>query len=80
MELFARQTERVSALGAAGWRSARGDRGGAPDVVVQVGGADGVVIGIERFGASAPYEKIYEELGITVEKVVEAAKGVAIHT
>ncbi len=39
-------------------------------------GSDGVVIGIERFGASAPYEKIYEGLGITVEKVMEAAKGV----
>jgi transketolase len=36
-------------------------------------GDRGVVIGIERFGASAPYERIYEELGITSEKVVEQA-------
>ncbi|MEO5817760.1 MAG: transketolase [Gemmatimonadaceae bacterium] len=38
-------------------------------------GSNGVVIGIERYGASAPFERIYKELGITVEKVVEAAKG-----
>jgi transketolase len=37
-------------------------------------GTDGVVLGIERFGASAPYEKIYEELGLTVEKLVAAAE------
>ena len=35
------------------------------------------MIGVERFGASAPYQRIYEELGLTVDKVVEAAKGVA---
>ncbi len=40
-------------------------------------GTDGVVLGLTRFGASAPYEKIYEHLGITVQKVVEAAKRVA---
>jgi transketolase len=39
-------------------------------------GSDGVVLGVDRFGASAPYEKVYAELGITVEKVVAAAKGV----
>lgn len=37
-------------------------------------GSDGAVIGLERFGASAKYEKIYEELGITAEKVVDAAR------
>jgi transketolase len=35
-------------------------------------GLDGEVIGIERYGASAPYEKIYEGLGLTVERVMEA--------
>ena len=39
-------------------------------------GADGVVLGIERFGASAPYERLYEELGLTVEKLVAAAEAV----
>jgi transketolase len=34
---------------------------------------NGTVLGLTRFGASAPYEKIYEELGITVDKLVAAA-------
>jgi transketolase len=37
-------------------------------------GDNGVVLGIDRFGASAPYERIYEELGITVDKLVDAAE------
>jgi len=37
-------------------------------------GPNGVVLGIDRFGASAPYEKVYDELGLTVDKIVEAAK------
>jgi transketolase len=37
---------------------------------------DGVVIGIERFGASAPYERIYEEFGITAARVVDEARKV----
>jgi transketolase len=37
-------------------------------------GLDGVVLGLTRFGASAPYEKIYEELDLTVQRVVEAAR------
>jgi transketolase len=37
-------------------------------------GDNGVVLGIDRFGASAPYEKIYEELGLTVDKLVDAAE------
>jgi transketolase len=36
-------------------------------------GNNGVVLGIERYGASAPYERIYEELGLTVDKVVSTA-------
>jgi transketolase len=37
-------------------------------------GDDGVIIGIERFGASAPAPTIYSHLGITAERVVETAK------
>ena len=37
-------------------------------------GSDGIAIGIDRFGASAPYQVIYEKLGLTAEAVVEAAK------
>ena len=40
-------------------------------------GSEGRVLGLERFGASAPYQRIYEELGLTVEKIVEAAREVA---
>ena len=36
-------------------------------------GGNGTVLGITRFGASAPYEKIYEALGITVDKLVASA-------
>ena len=39
-------------------------------------GPDGVVLGLERFGASAPFERLYEELGLTVEKLVAAAEAV----
>jgi transketolase len=37
-------------------------------------GLDGTVIGLDRFGASAPHKIIYEKLGITVEKTIETAK------
>jgi transketolase len=37
-------------------------------------GDDGVILGIERFGASAPAAAIYTHLGITVDRLVETAK------
>jgi transketolase len=37
-------------------------------------GDDGVILGLERFGASAPAPTIYEHLGITVARIVETAK------
>jgi transketolase len=36
-------------------------------------GDKGRIVALERFGASAPYERIYEELGITAEAVAKAA-------
>jgi transketolase len=42
-------------------------------------GSNGVVLGLTRFGASAPYEKIYEHLGMTVQKVVDAATSLCGH-
>jgi transketolase len=42
-------------------------------------GSNGIVLGLDRFGASAPYEKIYEHLGITVQKVVDAATSLCGH-
>ena len=40
-------------------------------------GADGVSLGLHRFGASAPYKELYEHLGLTVAKVVETATKLA---
>jgi len=37
-------------------------------------GDDGVILGLERFGASAPAATIYEHLGITVDHMVQTAK------
>jgi transketolase len=37
-------------------------------------GDRGAVLGLERFGASAPYQRLYQELGLTVERVVRRAR------
>jgi transketolase len=37
-------------------------------------GDGGETLGLDRFGASAPAEKIFTEFGFTVEEVVERAK------
>ncbi|HYK10122.1 MAG TPA: transketolase [Gemmatimonadales bacterium] len=44
------------------WRAIVGDRGRA--------------IGLDHFGASAPYQKLYQEFGLTVDKIVDAANQV----
>jgi len=36
---------------------------------------DGAYVTVDGFGASAPYEELYERYGITTDAVVEAAKG-----
>jgi transketolase len=55
---------------------------GIPRLAVEAGhpvswyrwvGDQGVVIGLERFGASAPGPTIYKELGITAARIVDAA-------
>ncbi|GIH94674.1 transketolase [Planobispora siamensis] len=38
-------------------------------------GDEGVVVSLEHFGASAPYKTLYEQFGLTAERVVAAAKG-----
>ncbi len=35
-------------------------------------GATGISIGIDRFGESAPYKKVYEHLNLSVEKIVNS--------
>jgi len=42
------------------WRAIVGDRGRA--------------LGLDHFGASAPYQRLYQEFGLTVEKIVEVAR------
>ncbi|WP_440066537.1 transketolase [Streptosporangium sp. OZ121] len=37
-------------------------------------GDEGVVVGLEHFGASAPYKTLYEQFGLTAERVAAAAK------
>jgi transketolase len=37
-------------------------------------GERGAVVGLERFGASAPYQRIYQELGITAAAVVKKVR------
>jgi transketolase len=37
-------------------------------------GSDGIFIGMDGFGASAPYEQLYRHFGITAEAVVEAVE------
>lgn len=42
-------------------------------------GLDGAVLGIDRFGASAPAERIFIEYGFTAENVVKRAKALRAH-
>ncbi len=37
-------------------------------------GFDGKVVGIDRFGYSAPYKQVYAELGVSVDAIVDAVK------
>lgn len=46
---------------------------GVTDLWRKYVGLDGAVVGINRFGISAPAPTVYKELGITVEAVVKAA-------
>ena len=43
-------------------------------------GSFGRVIGIDRFGASAPAKDVYKECGLTVENIVTVAKEMMVLT
>jgi transketolase len=74
LEVFARQVEEyreqvlpsgvrriaVEAAHPMSWYELVGDRG--------------AIIGLERFGASAPWQRVYQELGLTAENVVAHAR------
>ena len=58
---------------------------GVPRIAVEAGvtdfwrkyvGLDGAVVGIDRFGESAPAEALFKFFGFTVENVVTAVKGI----
>ena len=74
MELFAQQTAeyRASVLPAGVRRVAV--EAAHPQSWHRWVGEDGAIVGIEQFGASAPYQRIYEEYGITAAKVVAAVR------
>jgi transketolase len=36
-------------------------------------GSDGIFVGMQSFGASAPYKELYKKFGITAEAVANAA-------
>jgi transketolase len=58
---------------------------GIPRVAVEAGvtdywrkyvGLEGAVVGLDRFGESAPAGELFKYFGITVDGVVDAVKGV----
>ncbi len=75
MELFARQpVEYRNAVLPPSVGARLAIEAAAPHPWYRWVGEHGTVMGIERFGASAPYQRIYQELGLTVDKVVQRAK------
>jgi transketolase len=50
---------------------------GVRDAWFRYVGLDGIVIGIDRFGFSAPGNQVMEKLGITAQAVVDAVKSLA---
>ena len=75
MELFAQQPiEYRNAVLPPSVRARLAIEAAAPHPWYRWVGDRGAVMGIERFGASAPYQRIYQEVGLTVEKVVQRAK------
>ncbi len=47
---------------------------GVPDLWHKYVGLDGKIVGIKRFGISAPAEQVFVELGITTERLVSVAR------
>ena len=47
---------------------------GVKDAWFRYVGLDGIVVGLERFGFSAPGNYVMEKLGITAQAVVDAAR------
>jgi transketolase len=75
MELFAAQPEeyRDSVLPPA-VRRRLAMEAGVPQPWYRWIGGEGAIIGLERYGGSAPAKVVYEKLGLTAEAVIEAAR------
>ncbi|MGQ9848869.1 MAG: transketolase [Aggregatilineaceae bacterium] len=41
-------------------------------------GLEGEVVGVDRFGASAPYKVIYEQFGLTAQRIAERARALVV--
>ncbi len=51
---------------------------GVKDYWYQFVGRNGKVIGLDRFGASAPYQKIYQEVGLSADHIKKAVQGLLL--
>jgi transketolase len=47
---------------------------GVPDTWYRYVGLDGKVIGLHRFGVSAPGDQVMKEFGMTAQNVIETAR------
>ena len=76
MERFERQSEeyREETLPAS-CRRRVAIEAGVPQLWYRYVGLDGKVIGLRRFGLSAPGDQVMKELGIDAQHVIEAARG-----
>ena len=74
MERFDRQdAEYRESVLPKGFRSRMAVEAGVSDIWRKYVGLDGVVVGIDRFGISAPGDTVMSELGISVDNVVKQA-------
>jgi transketolase len=75
MELFARQPQEYrDAVLPPAVRARLAVEAASPQPWYRWIGDHGGVLGLERFGASAPYQRIYQEFGLTVDNVVRKAQ------
>ena len=47
---------------------------GVPDTWFRYVGLDGIIIGLHRFGLSAPGDQVMKELGIDAQHVIDAVR------
>ena len=76
VEVFERQSAEYKASVLGGCRKRVAIEAGQPDLWRKYVGLHGAVIGIDRFGESAPAGKLFEFFGFTVANVVNTVKGV----